>query len=90
MSATAGVVERVSGLTLIPCVAYAAKSTEDLRGSIPDQLADCRHALEIAGDRLLVGEYTDEACSAYHGDRGPGLVDAMAHAEELAREHGTA
>src|SRR5258705_462913 len=29
-----------------PCVIYAAKSTEDRRGSIPDQLSDCRDAGE--------------------------------------------
>ena len=75
---------------LIPCVIYAAKSTEDLRGSIPGQLSDCRDALARAGERIVAGEYSDEACSAYLGDRGPGLVDALAHAEELAREHGTA
>ncbi|HEY2182495.1 MAG TPA: recombinase family protein [Solirubrobacteraceae bacterium] len=74
----------------IYCVLYAAKSTEDTRGSIPDQLRDCREAVERATDRLIVDEYSDEACSAYHGDRGPGLVDALRHAEELAREHGTA
>jgi hypothetical protein len=36
--ASTGVV--VMGAT--PCVIYAAKSTEDLRGSIPDQLRECR------------------------------------------------
>jgi hypothetical protein len=38
---------------------------------------------------VIVGEYSDEACSAYNGDRGPGLTDAMRHTEQLAREHGT-
>jgi hypothetical protein len=77
-------------LGLIPRVSYAAKSTENVRGSIPDQLRDCRETLDRAGDRLLVDEYSDEACSAYLGDRGPGLVDAMQHAEDLARDHGAA
>jgi len=71
-------------------VLYAAKSTEDLRGSIPGQLRDCHDAVATATDRIVAGEYSDEACSAYLGDRGPGLVDALRHAEELAREHGTA
>ena len=75
---------------LIHCVLYAAKSTEDRRGSIPDQLEDCRRATGDTADRVIVGEYDDEAFSAYSGDRGPGLIDAMRHVEELAREHGTA
>jgi hypothetical protein len=76
--------------SLIPCVVYAAKSTEDLRGSIPDQLAECRAAVEREGSRTIVGEYTDEAFSAFKGSRGPDLVDAMRHAEELAKEDGQA
>jgi hypothetical protein len=78
------------GLDLIHCVSYAAKSTEDIRGSMPDQLRDCREMIDMAGDRLLVAEHSDEACSAYLGDRGPGLVEAMHQAGVLAREHGTA
>jgi DNA invertase Pin-like site-specific DNA recombinase len=74
----------------LACVIYAAKSTEDRRGSIPDQLRECREAIEREGNRLVVGEYADEAFSAFHGSRGPGLADAMQHAEELARESGTA
>lgn len=73
----------------IACVVYAAKSTEDLRGSIPTQLADCRAAAEAQGSRV-VAEYNDEAASAYSGDRGPGLRAAMEHAERLAAEHGSA
>jgi DNA invertase Pin-like site-specific DNA recombinase len=80
----------VAGPDLIRCVLYAAKSTEDRRGSIPDQLKDCRRAAGDSTDRVIVGEYDDEACSAFSGDRGPGLIDAMRHAEELAREHGIA
>ena len=78
------------GLGLIQCVLYAAKSTEDRRGSIPDQLLECRETAERAGDRVVVAAYSDEAFSAYLGDRGPGLVDALRHVEELARDHGTA
>jgi hypothetical protein len=37
---------------MIHCVLYAAKSTEDLRGSIPEQLRDCRDAA------ARVGHYT--------------------------------
>jgi DNA invertase Pin-like site-specific DNA recombinase len=81
--------ENLLGVELIRCVTYAAKSTQDLRGSIPAQLLDCQEALDRAGDRLLVAEYSDEAASAFHGDRGPGLADAMHQAELLAREHPT-
>lgn len=72
------------------CLVYAAKSTEDVRGSIPDQIADCRRAIEADGSRDIAAEYTDEAFSAYTGNRGPGLVGAMEHATELAHDHGTA
>ncbi len=89
-SASSDVVGCVAGPDLIHCVLYAAKSTEDRRGSIPDQLRDCQQAAGSSEDRLIIAEYHDEACSAYHGDRGPGLVDAIRHTEQLAREHGTA
>ena len=69
---------------------YAAKSTEDLRGSIPDQLQECRAAIERRGGRRVVDEYKDEAVSAFRRSRGPGLVDALEHVEDLAHEHGSA
>ena len=68
----------------IACVIYAAKSTEDRRGSIPGQLLECREAVEGAGGRLIVGEYSDEAFSAFAGSRGPGLAEAMRYSQELA------
>jgi predicted transcriptional regulator len=74
----------------IACVVYAAKSTEDRRGSIPAQLAECRTAIDGDGRRLLAAEYSDEAVSGYRRDRGPGLADALAHAEDLAVERGVA
>src|SRR5436190_12539970 len=70
----------------IACVIYAAKSTEDRRGSIPGQVLECREAVESAGGRMIVGEYSDEAFSAFVGSRGPGLAQAMRHAHELARD----
>lgn len=72
----------------IPCVIYAAKSTRDLRGSIPGQLAELRQTIEHDARRRLVAEYADEAYSGYQRDRGPGLADAMEHREDLAAEHG--
>jgi DNA invertase Pin-like site-specific DNA recombinase len=70
-----------------PAILYAAKSTEDVRGSIPDQLADTR---KLAGERGLdvVDEFKDEAASAFHGNRGEGLAKAMAACERLSAEHG--
>jgi hypothetical protein len=69
---------------------YAAKSTEDKRGSIPDQLRDCRSVIEREPDRRIVGEFKDESCSAFTGNRGPGLAAAMKLVEDLAREDGAA
>jgi DNA invertase Pin-like site-specific DNA recombinase len=75
-------------VTGISCVVYAAKSTEDRRGSIPDQLRECRAAIEREPDRSVIAEYRDEAISAFTRSRGPGLADAMRHAEELAKDGG--
>ena len=61
-------------------VLYAAKSTADPHGSIPTQLAEGRAMAEREGWNV-VGEYSDEAASAWSGDRGPGLATAMEHAE---------
>lgn len=72
---------------LIPAVIYAAKSTEDKRGSIPTQFTDCREMAERE-DWEVVGEFADEAFSAYHGNRGPGLAAAKQRAIEAAQEHG--
>jgi DNA invertase Pin-like site-specific DNA recombinase len=67
-------------------VLYAAKSTNDLRGSIPTQLADAKAMAEREGFQV-VEEYRDEAKSAYKGNRGPDLAAAKAHAANLA-SHG--
>jgi DNA invertase Pin-like site-specific DNA recombinase len=72
---------------LLPAVLYAAKSTEDRHGSIPDQLARTRGLAESEG-REIAGEFCDEGFSAYTGNRGPGLEHAKARAIELARNHG--
>jgi site-specific DNA recombinase len=63
-------------------VLYAAKSTEDIHGSIPTQLDDGRKLAEQEGLEV-VGEYSDEAASAYKGDRGPELAAALEHAERV-------
>lgn len=70
-----------------PAVLYAAKSTEDNRGSIPDQLARARAMAAERGWRVA-GEFADEGFSAYWRNRGPGLERAKATVVELAAQHG--
>ena len=65
----------------IPAVLYAAKSTEDKKGSIPTQLDDGRAFAEREG-LTVIGEYFDEAASAWKGNRGPELAAALSHAAE--------
>ena len=70
-------------------VIYAAKSTADRHGSIPDQVKACR--AEAASRGWTVEDVkSDEAASAYTGNRGPGLEAAMNRAAELAKTHGKA
>lgn len=76
-------------LAATPCVIYAAKSSEDKRGSIPTQLADCRAAANADGG-IVAGEFTDEDESGWSANRGDGLLQARARAVELAEEHGAA
>ena len=68
-------------------VLYAAKSTEDRRGSISTQLADGRALAEREGWHVAA-EFSDEAFSAYSGDRGPGLAAALAECARIATEDG--
>jgi DNA invertase Pin-like site-specific DNA recombinase len=71
-------------------VIYAAKSTEDTRGSIPDQFADGRRLSADRGFEVAAeAEFNDEAKSAFHGDRGPGLAAAMTECERLSAEDGS-
>lgn len=70
---------------IVPAVLYAAKSTEDKHGSIPDQLAKTRALAEREGWKV-VGEFSDEGFSAYSGNRGPGLEQAKAAAIEATSE----
>ena len=73
-----------------PAVLYAAKSTEDKRGSIPGQLKATRANAESEGRRVLGEGYQDEGFSAYSGNRGPGLEQAKQAAITAATEHGEA
>jgi DNA invertase Pin-like site-specific DNA recombinase len=65
-------------------VVYAAKSTEDLRGSIGTQISDCRVAIEERGARVVDAEFVDEAVSAFRQSRGIGLAQAISRVGELA------
>jgi DNA invertase Pin-like site-specific DNA recombinase len=71
-------------------VIYAAKSTPDERGSIPDQVKACRDYAAAQG-WLVDGEpESDPNASAYSGNRGPNLERAMKRATALAERHGKA
>ena len=49
--------------SMIPCVLYAAKSSEDVRGSLGTQIEDCRRVVAEFGGRQIAAEYADEAAS---------------------------
>jgi DNA invertase Pin-like site-specific DNA recombinase len=66
-------------------VMYAAKSTKDKHGSNPTQLQQGRERAELEGWPVL-GEFSDEDATAYHGNRGDGLAQAMAACEQAAGE----
>lgn len=71
-----------------PAVIYAAKSTEDVHESIPDQLEEARE-MAAENDWTVVGrDFVDEGFSAYKGDRGPDLAAAMEAAATAAAETG--
>jgi DNA invertase Pin-like site-specific DNA recombinase len=65
---------------LAPAILYAAKSTKDERESIPDQLCEDHEWAETQSLEVLAG-YSEEDVSAYKGDRGEELANAMQHAE---------
>jgi DNA invertase Pin-like site-specific DNA recombinase len=71
----------------VSAVIYAAKSTEDTRGSIATQLADCREMAAREG-WSVVETYQDEGVSAFSSSRGPGLAAAKQRAAQLAVENG--
>jgi DNA invertase Pin-like site-specific DNA recombinase len=66
-------------------ILYAAKSTADVHGSIPTQLADSR-AMAEREDYDVIAEYSEDGKSGYRGNRGPRLAEAIEHAERLATE----
>ena len=80
------------GITLadaavIPCVAYAAKSSPDEKDATGTQLAEVRTAVERAGGRVLVGTFSEENVSGFKSERGPQLQAAMTASMAAAAEH---
>jgi DNA invertase Pin-like site-specific DNA recombinase len=75
---------------VVPCVIYAAKSTDDLRGSIASQIADCRAEINRAGSRSVIAVEHDDGASAYKRNRGPGLARAKDRAAAATAGHGRA
>ena len=75
---------------LTPDIIYAAKSTEDKHGSIPDQLVRTHAAAEAEG-RQVIAEFSDEGFSAFKGNRGEGLAQArdLAEKEGASRKFGS-
>lgn len=71
-----------------PAVVYAAKSTGDPHGSIDTQLAEGNDLARREGWQV-VAQYSDEAASAYSGNRGPSLTRALAECESLCAIHGS-
>lgn len=74
----------------VAAVIYAAKSTADVRGSIPTQIDDCLAAIERGGRELAGAPQTDEGFSGYTGSRGPGLERAKEMALAAVVSHGEA
>jgi DNA invertase Pin-like site-specific DNA recombinase len=75
----------MTGEAITQAVLYAAKSSPDEKGSIPDQLRITREGAEREG-RTVVNDHEDENASAWSGNRGPGLEAALAEAEDLGAE----
>lgn len=65
-----------------PAIIYAAKSSPDERGSIPDQIKRCRGLAETDSYEV-VAIYSEENVSAYNDDRGPELAAALEHAARI-------
>ena len=73
----------------ISCVVYAAKSTEDRRGSIPDQLRECRAAIEREQGRSVVAAEAMRHAEELAKDDGAAELWAS-HSDRLARGDGRA
>jgi DNA invertase Pin-like site-specific DNA recombinase len=65
---------------------YAAKSTQDAKGSTDRQHQRMEAAIHAEGREPYGRPYVDEAKSGYHGNRGQDLDAVMAEAERLVAE----
>ncbi|MEJ7786618.1 MAG: recombinase family protein [Solirubrobacteraceae bacterium] len=74
----------------VPCVIYSAKSTDDARGSLKTQIADCAQAISREGGRVYGSPQSDERYSGYSRSRGPALLEAKRLAVEAAACYGRA
>ncbi|MCW3000646.1 MAG: recombinase family protein [Solirubrobacterales bacterium] len=77
-----------TGAAITPAVVYAAKSTQDRHNSIKTQIEEATEMAEKEGWEV-VATYQDEGFSAYSGNRGPGLKQAIDAAAAAAHERGT-
>lgn len=65
-----------------PAIIYAAKSSPDEKGSIPDQIRMCRELADEEGYEV-VAVYDEENVSAYNDERGEELALALEHAARI-------
>src|SRR4051812_13204215 len=65
---------------------YAAKSTQDAKGSTDRQHQRMEAAIQAEGREPYGRPYVDEAKSGYHGNRGQDLDAVMAEAERLVAQ----
>jgi DNA invertase Pin-like site-specific DNA recombinase len=65
-------------------IIYAAKSSEDEKGSIQGQLDAIKKAIAAEGDREVIGEHSDENISGFRKSRGPELEAAIERAKAAA------
>lgn len=70
----------------IKVVIYGAKSSPDKEGSLDRQVRRCEKRITEQGGREIVGWFSDENKSAWSGNRGEGLAEAWALAEQLAKQ----
>ncbi|HEX8754112.1 MAG TPA: recombinase family protein [Solirubrobacterales bacterium] len=71
----------MQGKSSAPAIIYAAKSSPDERGSIPDQIRRCQELADGEGYEVIA-VYQEENVSAYNDDRGPELAAALEHAAQ--------
>ncbi len=71
---------------MIRALVYCAKSSEDVRGSLDTQRADCLAAIGREGNRTVIATLEDEGVSGYSRSRGAGLEEAKRRAAALAAE----